>query len=138
MRARRIGVLLQSGNLLPHLTVRHEHPARPAAPVRRAGPRAPAELLTRSGWPGRRGRAGPRSCPAASWRGPAWPSPWPTPRTCCWPTSRPANSTGDRAAVVLDLLRAQAEPAEAVLVVTHSAAAWRIADRVVACAGRSA
>ena len=37
-------------------------------------------------------RSGP--CPAASSSGWRWRWPWPTTRPCCWPTSRPASSTG--------------------------------------------
>src|SRR5829696_8557555 len=77
-------------------------------------PRPPRTWTCRWSWPGCQpagAGAGPRCCwtpstwaasatsrsgpsPAASSSGWRWRSPWPTTRPCCWPTSRPASSTG--------------------------------------------
>ena len=95
IRARSIGMLFQSGNLLGHLSVEgnvllaqqlggHADIAAASAILESVGPRARAPTLCR-----RSSRA--ESSPA---QGSPWP--WPTIRRSCSPTSRPASSTPTR------------------------------------------
>jgi putative ABC transport system ATP-binding protein len=82
VRARRIGVLLQSGNLIAHLDISANiRLAQIAAPRNRK--QSIAELLDQVGL-GHRARDSPAR---------DWPSLWPTTRTSCSPTSRPVNWT---------------------------------------------
>src|SRR5207249_1876126 len=94
LRARHIGVLLQSGNLIEHLTVEGNIALAQSLAGPQAGSRrdTPAELLAGVGLTGR-GGARPRRCRVAKPPGQALPSPWPTTRRSCWPTSQPARST---------------------------------------------
>lgn len=129
LRAQHIGVLLQTRNLVAHLSVRDNvrlaHSAvggRPAVSAR--------ELLDEVGLAGGRTRC-PVSCPAVSWPGPGSPSPSPTPRRAArGRTDRRARRGTER--LILQMLRDRAALGCAVLIVTHSAEAVRVADRVIA------
>jgi putative ABC transport system ATP-binding protein len=78
LRRERIGFVFQQFNLIPTLTAAQNVEAA-MAPTRRAGrERRARELLERVGLGHRLSRSRGR---------------WPTARTWCWPTSRPATST---------------------------------------------
>ena len=130
LRARLIGVLFQSGNLLPHLTVTGNVDLAQRLADRAGRPRV-ADLLAGLG----HARHGPPptrvSCPAANWPAPGWPSRWPTTRRCCSPTSPPANSTPHTETEVLDLLAGPGRHGVAILVASHSPAVAAAADRVI-------
>ncbi|OLB80429.1 MAG: ABC transporter ATP-binding protein [Actinobacteria bacterium 13_2_20CM_2_71_6] len=127
LRARRLGVLLQSGNLLGHLSVVDN--VRAAQSLGRGGP-DPEELLDRVGlrhrtraWPtqlsgGEAARAG---LAVALANGPA-----------VLLADEPTGETdAGHEAVLLELLRERAEAGTAVLVVTHSGRVADAADRVL-------
>ncbi|HEY0804265.1 MAG TPA: ATP-binding cassette domain-containing protein, partial [Pseudonocardiaceae bacterium] len=129
IRARRIGVLRQSGNLLPHLTVRQnlrlvqglvQHTERPT----------PAELLDSVGLAKRAdARPGQLSGGGLARAGLAVAlANAPGVLLADEPTGELDEATE---AVVLDLLRGQANAGRAVLVASHSAAVWRAADRAL-------
>ncbi|MGW5861277.1 ABC transporter ATP-binding protein [Streptomyces sp. NPDC055239] len=130
LRARHIGVLLQSGNLLAHLTVRDNIrlaqravPGRPAVSARDLldgvglGRRAGALARQLSG--GELARAGLAVALANS----------PALLLADEPTGELDGSTEQ---LVLDMLRDHAQRGCAVVIVTHSPQAVRVADRVVA------
>ena len=91
-----IGMVFQSFNLFPHLTVlaeRHPgaHPGAQGAP--RAG-RGAGHAAARRGWASRSRRTSTRrSSPAASSSGWPSPGPWPCSPRSCSSTSRPRPST---------------------------------------------
>jgi putative ABC transport system ATP-binding protein len=129
IRARRIGVLRQSGNLLPHLTVRQnlrlvqglvQHAERPT----------PAELLDSVGLAKRAdARPGQLSGGELARAGLAVAlANGPDVLLADEPTGELDEATE---AMVLDLLRAQATAGRAVLVASHSAAVWRAGDRAL-------
>jgi putative ABC transport system ATP-binding protein len=129
VRARRIGVLLQSGNLVSHLDVRaNVRLARVAA--RGEGGRTVAEVLDQVGI-GHRARALPQELSggelARAGLAVALAND-PDILLADEPTGELDGATEQR---VLELLRARAEAGRGVLIVTHSAEAVRIADRVV-------
>lgn len=91
-RARRIGVLLQSGNLIAHLDLRNIRLAQAAAG--RAVALRPISPPCSTGWAC---AAGPTPC-RMSWQAANWPvrglpSPWPTTPMRSSPTSPPASWT---------------------------------------------
>ncbi|WP_406227604.1 ABC transporter ATP-binding protein [Streptomyces anthocyanicus] len=129
LRARRVGVLLQSRNLLPHLTVRDnvqlaQHAVRGRPAVRAGalleqvglGPRSGALPRQLSG--GELARAGLAVALANS----------PAVLLADEPTGELDGVTEE---LVLSMLRDQAADGCAVLIVTHSAEAVRGADRVI-------
>ncbi|GAA2775413.1 ABC transporter ATP-binding protein [Streptomyces lavendulae] len=134
VRARRIGVLLQSGNLLPHLdldgNIRLARSATRASgdPSRRPGI---DELLEQVGL-GTRGRALPREL-AGGERARAGlavaVANEPDVLLADEPTGELDGPTEQR---ILDLLQDRARRGAGVLLVTHSRQAVRIADRVIA------
>ncbi|MFF3462676.1 ABC transporter ATP-binding protein [Streptomyces sp. NPDC001984] len=132
LRARRIGVLLQSGNLVPHLSVRDNvRLARAAAAGDGRRSEDLAALLDQVGLAhrahalpqelsgGELARAGLAVALAND----------PEVLLADEPTGELDGGTEQR---VLELLRKRAESGHGVLVVTHSAEAVRIADRVIA------
>ncbi|WP_018506063.1 ABC transporter ATP-binding protein [Parafrankia discariae] len=133
IRARRVGVLLQSGNLLAHLSVRDNvRLARRAAPRRDRSRRCPdiaelldqVELLDRAGAlprelsGGELARAGLAVALAND----------PDLLLADEPTGELDSSTASR---ILALLRARANAGRGVVLVTHSQQALRFADRVL-------
>ncbi|MGW6407155.1 ABC transporter ATP-binding protein [Streptomyces vinaceus] len=134
LRARRIGVLLQSGNLLPHLDLgTNILLARSAARTARTPSRGPdvGELLDQVGLSARR-RALPREL-AGGERARAGLAVAlandPDVLLADEPTGELDGSTEQR---ILDLLRDRARRGTGILLVTHSRQAVRIADRVIA------
>lgn len=130
LRAHRIGVVTQSGNLIAHLTVvENVRLARGAAPGK--SKQSVGELLEQMGL-GHRGHALPRELSggelARAGLAVALAND-PDVLLADEPTGELDGSTEQR---VLDLLRSRADASRGVLLVTHSAEAVRIADRVVA------
>ncbi|MFI1294196.1 ABC transporter ATP-binding protein [Streptomyces sp. NPDC020792] len=132
LRASRIGVLLQSGNLLPHLGVRDNvrlartavagdgsHGADIAVLLEQVGLAHRAHALPQELSGGELARAGLAVALAND----------PDVLLADEPTGELDGATEQR---VLELLRKRAEAGRGVLVVTHSVEAVRIADRVVA------
>ncbi|MFF0431690.1 ABC transporter ATP-binding protein [Streptomyces sp. NPDC004327] len=131
LRARRIGVLLQSGNLLAHLDLRANIRLAHSAAGRRA-PRGPGadELLERVGL-ANRGSALPRQLAGGELARAALAVALannPDVLLADEPTGELDGSTELR---ILDLLREHARAGTAVLLVTHSAEVVSIADRVL-------
>lgn len=130
LRARRIGVVTQSGNLIAHLSVRDNvRLARGAAPGKSRQP--VGELLEQMGL-AHRGHALPRELSggelARAGLAVALAND-PDVLLADEPTGELDGSTEQR---VLDLLRSRADASRGVLLVTHSSEAVRIADRVIA------
>ncbi|MFE9312879.1 ABC transporter ATP-binding protein [Streptomyces sp. NPDC088353] len=132
LRASRIGVLLQSGNLLPHLGVRDNvrlartavagdgsHGADIAVLLEQVGLAHRAHALPQELSGGELARAGLAVALAND----------PDVLLADEPTGELDGATEQR---VLELLRKRAEAGRGVLVVTHSVEAVRIADRVIA------
>ncbi|MYT24359.1 ATP-binding cassette domain-containing protein [Streptomyces sp. SID7760] len=133
VRAQRIGVLLQSGNLLPHLDLgTNILLARSAARSSRTPPRPPGvdELLDDVGL-GTRRRALPREL-AGGERARAGLAVAlanaPDVLLADEPTGELDGRTEQR---ILDLIRSHARAGTGVLLVTHSRQAVRIADRII-------
>ncbi|MCX4530822.1 ABC transporter ATP-binding protein [Streptomyces sp. NBC_00841] len=130
LRARRIGVLLQSDNLVPHVSVRDNIRLARAA-VNSGSPQDMGELLEQVGL-GHRARALPQELAggelARAGLAVALAND-PDVLLADEPTGELDGVTEQR---VLALLRERAEAGRGVLIVTHSAEAVRIADRVIA------
>lgn len=129
VRARRIGVLLQSGNLIAHLDIRANiRLARTAAPG--ASEQPVAELLDQVGL-GHRSRALPQELAggelARAGLAVALAND-PDILLADEPTGELDGVTEQR---ILSLLRGRAEAGRGVLIVTHSPEAVKIADRVI-------
>jgi putative ABC transport system ATP-binding protein len=136
-RARRLGILLQSGNLIPHLTVRANIRLAQSAAGRgdaarsgSGGVPSPERLLEEVGLEGRGGAlAQELSGGEVARAGLAVAvSNQPDVLLADEPTGELDGQTEE---VVLRLIRRQADEGHGVLVVTHSAAVSRIADRVI-------
>jgi putative ABC transport system ATP-binding protein len=129
IRSRRLGILLQSGNLLAHLSVRDNIRLAQAAAGRPAE-QPPEELLEQVGLSGRaRAVASELSGGELARAGLAVAlSNNPDVLLADEPTGE---LDGVTERLVLDLIRARAELGQGVLVVTHSADVLRIADRVI-------
>ncbi|MGW6156950.1 ABC transporter ATP-binding protein [Streptomyces sp. NPDC055144] len=130
LRARHIGVLLQTSNLVAHLSVRDNvrlahsavrgHPAVPAQDLlEQVGLAQRAHVLPRQLSGGELARAGLAVALANS----------PGVLLADEPTGE---LDGDTERVILQMLRDRAAAGCAVLIVTHSAEAVRVADRVIA------
>jgi putative ABC transport system ATP-binding protein len=129
VRARRIGVLLQSGNLLAHLDVHANLRLARFAARGKAGHGIP-ELLDQVGL-GHRARALPSELAGGELARAGLAIALandPDILLADEPTGELDGATEQR---VLDLLRARADAGRGVLLVTHSPEAVRIADRVV-------
>ncbi|WP_206686001.1 ABC transporter ATP-binding protein [Kribbella qitaiheensis] len=129
IRSRRLGILLQSGNLLAHLNVRDNIRLAQAA-AGRPSEQAPEELLDQVGLSGRaRAVATELSGGELARAGLAVAlSNKPDVLLADEPTGELDGATEQ---IVLDLIRTRAEFGQGVLVVTHSAVVMRIADRVI-------
>ncbi|WP_424638177.1 ABC transporter ATP-binding protein [Embleya sp. AB8] len=129
LRARRIGVLLQSGNLLAHLDVtaniRLARAAAPGRPAERVG-----ELLDRVGLD-RRARALPRELSGGELARAGLAVALANAPDVLLADEPTGELDGHSEARILDLLRTEARTGRAVLIVTHSPAALRIADRTI-------
>lgn len=130
VRARRIGVLLQSGNLLQHLDVRSNVRLAQQADRRSRGGVSPDELLEQVGLVNRR-----RALPAQLSGGELARAGLAV-ALCNGPdivlADEPTGELdGQAEQQILALLRDRAGRGAALLVVTHSAAVVAIADRVV-------
>ncbi|MEV6413597.1 ATP-binding cassette domain-containing protein [Kribbella sp. NPDC051718] len=129
IRSRRLGILLQSGNLLAHLSVLDNIRLAQAAAGRRSA-QAPDELLEQVGLAGRaRAVASELSGGELARAGLAVAlSNGPDVLLADEPTGELDGVTEQ---VVLDLIQDRAAGGHGVLVVTHSAVVMRIADRVI-------
>jgi putative ABC transport system ATP-binding protein len=129
IRSRRLGILLQSGNLLAHLSVRDNIRLAQAAAGRRPT-QGPDELLEQVGLSGRaRGVAAELSGGELARAGLAVAlSNNPDVLLADEPTGELDGATEQ---IVLELIRDRAARGQGVLVVTHSAVVMRIADRMI-------
>lgn len=129
IRSRRLGILLQSGNLLAHLSVRDNIRLAQAAAGRRPE-HVPDELLEQVGLSGRaRAVASELSGGELARAGLAVAlSNNPDVLLADEPTGELDGATEQ---IVLDLIRGRAAGGHGVLVVTHSAVVMGIADRVI-------
>ncbi|MEU6607766.1 ABC transporter ATP-binding protein [Streptomyces shenzhenensis] len=129
LRARQVGVLLQSRNLLPHLSARDN--VRLAQSAVRGRPAASAgELLERVGLTDR-AHALPRQLSGGELARAGLAVALANGPTVLLADEPTGELDGDNERLVLELLRDRAADGCAVLVVTHSAQAVRIADRVI-------
>jgi len=129
LRARHIGVMTQSGNLVAHLSVRDNiRLARGAAPGRSTQP--VGELLERTGLD-RRGHALPRELSGGELARAGLAVALANDPDVLLADEPTGELDGSTERKVLDLLRARAGTSRGVLLVTHSREAVRIADRVI-------
>jgi putative ABC transport system ATP-binding protein len=129
LRARRIGVLLQSGNLVAHLSVRDNiRLARRAAPGKSTQPIA--GLLDEVGL-GHRARALPHELAGGELARAGLAVALANDPDVLLADEPTGELDGSNEQRVLDLLRGRAAAARGVLFVTHSPEAVRIADRVI-------
>ncbi|MEU0053291.1 ABC transporter ATP-binding protein [Streptomyces sp. NPDC006184] len=129
LRARHIGVLLQTRNLLPHLSVRDN--VRLAQGAVRGRPAASAEaLLDQVGLAGRR-HALPRQLSGGETARAGLAVALANSPAVLLADEPTGELDGGTERLVLQMLRDRAEDGCAVLIVTHSAEAVRIADRVI-------
>jgi putative ABC transport system ATP-binding protein len=129
LRARHVGVLLQSRNLLPHLSARDN--VRLAQSAVRGRPATSAgELLERVGL-GHRTQALPRQLSGGELARAGLAVALANDPAVLLADEPTGELDGDTERLVLELLRDRAADGCAVLVVTHSGRAVRIADRVV-------
>jgi putative ABC transport system ATP-binding protein len=135
LRARWIGMLLQSGNLIDHLSVAQNIQAAQALVPRGRGPQRPSRpgVQRLLGDVGLAGRAGAR--PSTLSGGEAARAALAVAMANDPPVLLADEPTGEvdqqAEALVLDLLRGRADRGKAVLVVTHSESVAAAADRVV-------
>jgi putative ABC transport system ATP-binding protein len=129
IRSRRLGILLQSGNLLAHLSVRDNIRLAQAAAGRPAE-QTPEELLELVGLSGRARAVAPELSGGELARAglAVALSNNPDVLLADEPTGELDGATEQ---LVLDLIQARAELGQGVLVVTHSTVVMRIADRVI-------
>ncbi len=130
VRAQRIGVLLQSGNLIGHLDVRDNvRLARTAAPG--ASSLDVAELLDQVGL-GHRARALPRELAGGELARAGLAVALANDPDVLLADEPTGELDGQTERRILDLLASRADAGRGVLIVTHSPEAVRVADRVVA------
>ncbi|MEU3340455.1 ABC transporter ATP-binding protein [Streptomyces sp. NPDC006668] len=130
LRARHIGVLLQTRNLLPHLSVRDNV----RLPQRARGRRAPVpaeELLARVGMADR-ARALPRQLSGGELARAGLAVALANAPAVLLADEPTGELDGETEQLVLSMVREQAAAGCAVLIVTHSREAVRVADRVIA------
>ncbi|WP_427896163.1 ABC transporter ATP-binding protein [Kribbella sp. GL6] len=134
IRRRRLGVLLQSGNLLTHLTVRANIHLVQAGEGGRQGERLRAEELLE--WVGLRERAGalPRELSGGELARAGLAVALSNDPDVLLADEPTGELDGRTEQVVLDLIRARARDGRGVLLVTHSPAVTAIADRVIVLA----
>ncbi|MFF2502756.1 ABC transporter ATP-binding protein [Streptomyces sp. NPDC058067] len=130
LRARHVGVLLQTRNLLPHLSVRDN--IRMAQHAVRGRPAMTAEALLEQVGIERRGRALPRQLSGGELARAGLAVALANSPAVLLADEPTGELDGDTEQLVLRMLRDRAADGSAVLIVTHSAEAVRIADRVVA------
>jgi len=129
LRARHIGVLLQSRNLLPHLTVRDN--IRLAQRAVRGRPSVAAEALLEQVGLGRRTRALPRQLSGGELARAGLAVALANSPAVLLADEPTGELDGGTEQLVLRMVRERAADGCAVLIVTHSAEAVRIADRVI-------
>ena len=129
LRARHIGVLLQSRNLLPHLTVRDN--IRLAQRAVRGRPAVTAEALLEQVGLGRRTRALPRQLSGGELARAGLAVALANSPAALLADEPTGELDGGTEQLVLRMVRERAADGCAVLIVTHSAEAVRIADRVI-------
>ncbi|MFD4552966.1 ABC transporter ATP-binding protein [Streptomyces sp. NPDC058469] len=129
LRARHIGVLLQSRNLLPHLTVRDN--IRLAQRAVRGHPSVSAEALLEQVGLGRRTRALPRQLSGGELARAGLAVALANSPAVLLADEPTGELDGGTEQLVLRMVRERAADGCAVLIVTHSAEAVRIADRVI-------
>jgi putative ABC transport system ATP-binding protein len=131
IRSRRLGVVLQSGNLIPHLTVSDN--IRLVRTAGRAGAELPApdELLEQVGLRAR-ASALPRELSGGELARAGLAVALSNNPDVLLADEPTGELDGRTEQIVLDLIRARAYDGRGVLVVTHSAAVTGIADRVIA------
>ncbi|MFB7999034.1 ABC transporter ATP-binding protein [Streptomyces sp. NPDC056002] len=130
LRARHVGVLLQTRNLLPHLSVRNN--IRLAQRAVRGRPAVTAEALLEQVGIGHRGRALPRQLSGGELARAGLAVALANSPAVLLADEPTGELDGESEQLVLRLLRDRALDGSAVLIVTHSAEAVRVADRVVA------
>ncbi|HEY0474715.1 MAG TPA: ABC transporter ATP-binding protein [Kribbella sp.] len=129
IRSRRLGVLLQSGNLLAHLDVRDNIRLAQAAAGGKSA-RSPESLIEEVGLTGR-GRAIPAELSGGELARAGLAVAMSNEPDVLLADEPTGELDGQTEQVVLDLIRAGARRGQGVLVVTHSAVVMRIADRVI-------
>ncbi|MFF6993024.1 ATP-binding cassette domain-containing protein [Streptomyces sp. NPDC010273] len=129
LRARHVGVLLQSRNLLPHLTVRDN--IRLAQRAVRGRPAVAAEALLEQVGLGRRTRALPRQLSGGELARAGLAVALANSPAVLLADEPTGELDGGTEQLVLRMVRERAADGCAVLIVTHSAEAVRIADRVI-------
>jgi putative ABC transport system ATP-binding protein len=129
IRSRRLGVLLQSGNLLAHLDVRDNIRLAQAAAGGKSA-RSPESLIEEVGLTGR-GRAIPAELSGGELARAGLAVAMSNEPDVLLADEPTGELDGQTEQVELDLIRAGARRGQGVLVVTHSAVVMRIADRVI-------
>lgn len=129
LRARHIGVLLQSRNLLPHLTARDN--IRLAQRAVRGRPSVSAEALLDQVGLGRRTRALPRQLSGGELARAGLAVALANSPAVLLADEPTGELDGGTEQLVLRMVRERAADGCAVLIVTHSAETVRIADRVI-------
>ncbi|MER7923196.1 ABC transporter ATP-binding protein [Streptomyces sp. NPDC096057] len=129
LRARHVGVLLQSRNLLPHLTVRDN--IRLAQRAVRGRPSVSAEALLEQVGLGGRTRALPRHLSGGELARAGLAVALANSPAVLLADEPTGELDGGTEQLVLRMVRERAADGCAVLIVTHSAEAVRIADRVI-------
>ncbi|MFJ8137870.1 ABC transporter ATP-binding protein [Streptomyces sp. NPDC096013] len=129
LRARHVGVLLQSRNLLPHLTVRDN--IRLAQRAVRGRPSVSAEALLEQVGLGQRTRALPRHLSGGELARAGLAVALANSPAVLLADEPTGELDGGTEQLVLRMVRERAADGCAVLIVTHSAEAVRIADRVI-------
>lgn len=129
LRARHIGVLLQTRNLLSHLSTRDN--VRLAQGALRGRPAAPAEALLEQVGLKERRHALPRQLSGGELARAGLAVAVANSPSVLLADEPTGELDGGTEQLVLQMLRDRAEDGSAVLIVTHSAEAVRIADRVI-------
>jgi putative ABC transport system ATP-binding protein len=129
IRSRRLGILLQSGNLLAHLDVRDNIRLAQAAAGRKPS-RSPESLLKEVGLSGR-GRAIPTELSGGELARAGLAVALSNEPDVLLADEPTGELDGQTEQVVLELIRSGARRGQGVLLVTHSAVVMRIADRVI-------
>ena len=130
-RREQVSFVFQFFNLIPTLTSVENVELVAGLTGADQSPESRGSARRRRVWPPR-STASPASSAAVSNKGWRWPGPWRNRHRCCWPTNRPAPSTGLPATRCFRCIRrACDEHGRTVIVVTHDHTVAAIADRVV-------